>query len=77
MTRTKTFGCWLAAVRSDDPIGDLADDFRRDCRCSDRKPSSFRSPQDLRAWMQAHGACSEALRALSQAAAAFRREVVA
>ena len=72
-TTRRAFGTWLKAqTRRDDPIGDLAKDFLRDCRLRKITPVSIGKPSDLRALML--GACPEALRALREAAGEFRRE---
>jgi hypothetical protein len=54
-----SFSEWLAAATiTDDPIGDLIDDLRRD----GRRSSNFSSCADLRRFLREHRACREALR---------------
>jgi hypothetical protein len=49
---------WLAtAPVTDDPVGDLVDDLRRDTR----KPVDIESPEALRRYLRSRRACREAL----------------
>lgn len=75
-TTPRTFGAWLKTQqRRDDPIGDLARDFLRDCRLRKITPDSIGKPSELRDLMT--DACREASQALREAAGEYRRENVA
>lgn len=69
----KGFGAWLAQFANEGSVlGDLADDFLRDCKVQKIEPSAFRSAEELRQRMNAQGACEVALEALAEAEALFR-----
>jgi 2'-5' RNA ligase len=72
------FRSWLLAQSGrDDPVGDLANDLRRDIRAHRARwqplPEPF-SPHALRQYLRAKGACPEALAALKQASWEYERE---
>lgn len=67
------FGEWLVQFANENSVlGDLADDFLRDCKVQKIEPSAFRSAEEVRQRMNAQGACEEALEALSEAESLFR-----
>lgn len=74
---TKSFGAWLKAYKGDDPIGDLRDDFLRDARHQKRRPSTYKMPTDLQNRMYTLGACSDAMKALREAADLFGKPLPA
>lgn len=68
----KNFGVWLKNYSGDGPIGDLRDDFLRDIKDLEWKPSDFHTPDLLAIRMQRQGACPEAMEALTEAALLFK-----
>ncbi len=69
--RAVPFGTWLGRYTEAGPIGDLKDDFLRDCRVLGIPPAVFKAPADVCRRLEANGACSEAFEALSEAAELF------
>jgi hypothetical protein len=67
-----TFGEWLVQFSEEDSVlGDLASDFRLDCRLQEIEPSTFVTAEQLRQRMELQGACSESLEALEEAAVLY------
>jgi len=64
-----TFGEWLIEFSEEDSVlGDLASDFKLDCRLRGVEPSTIETAEQLRARMELQGACNEALEVLEEAA---------
>ena len=67
-----TFGAWLVQFSEEDSVlGDLASDFKRDCRLQGIEPCSFETAEQVRQRMELQGACSEAIEVLEEAAGLF------
>lgn len=67
--RIKTFGEFLeSCVDEGGPLGDLAQDFVRDCEGSRFEPSDYKTAAAVRTRMVGLRACREALDTLAMAA---------
>ena len=80
MTATATsFGEWLLAYEGEDePIADLRDDYGSDYRVYRKRRGlgHIETPSAMRANMWMHGACSEAIDALKDAAVLYGQPLV-
>lgn len=76
-----SFRRWLLdQVKRNDPVGDLAKDFARDCRKKWRRKlpplPKLITPESLRPYLRNRGACEGALAALTKAEREWRKEEI-
>jgi hypothetical protein len=80
VSRPRTFDAWLRdQVRREDAIGDLARDYKQDCRDHHAEHLGERawfgeSPLALRERLEELGACNDAFTALERAAAEWAQQ---
>lgn len=68
----ESFGVWLKGRAGENSVlGDLADDFVRDCERTGKRPSTFKTPERLRKRLAVMGASEVALEALEEAESVY------